>query len=171
MKQLEARWYVFGAQAVAMHGAQRTTQDVDVTVLVGASTSTIFAALRRAKLTPTFADEAFVAQTRVIPCEHEESGWKVDLVLGGPGLEEVIAAESERKRIGRRTVPVLRLEHLLVLKTLAGRTQDLGDIDRLLRARSDVDHAEVVDLLAMLEAELAESGLVTRYETIRRGAT
>ena len=32
MKRLGAKWYLFGAQAVALHGAQRTTQDIDVTV-------------------------------------------------------------------------------------------------------------------------------------------
>lgn len=171
MKQLKARWYLFGAQAVALHGAQRTTQDVDVTALVEAPPAKIFAALRRAKLRPAFEDEAFVTQTRVIPCEHLPSGWKVDVVLGGPGFEEVIAGEAELRRVGRREIPVLRIEHLLVLKMLAGRTQDLGDVDRLVRARPDIDHREVIELLSGLERELDERDLVARYETLLSAST
>lgn len=166
MKRLKATWYVFGAQAVALHGAQRTTQDVDVTVLTEAATDDVVRELKRQALTPFFDDAAFIAQTRVIPCRHDASGWKVDVVLGGPGFEELIAAEAITAKVGALSVPVLRVEHLLVLKMLAGRPQDFADVDRLLRARPEANRVEVVDLLRTLEAELVESGLVDRFEQL-----
>jgi hypothetical protein len=167
MKQLRARWYLFGAQAVALHGAQRATQDVDVTVLTDASPKAIVAALKKQKLRPRFEDADFIARTRVIPCSHLPSGWNVDVILGGPGLEEVIAAEAADTPLGSLRIPLLRLEHLLVLKILAGRPNDLADVDRLLRARGDVEHNKVKDLLAALESELSEPGLIERYEQLR----
>ena len=88
-KRVKLRWYLFGAQAVALHGVPRTTQDIDVTVLIGElPASRLVDALAREGLVAQHEDEAFLAATRVIPTEHAASGWRVDVVLGGPGLEE-----------------------------------------------------------------------------------
>jgi hypothetical protein len=165
--ELRARWYLFGAQAVALHGAQRATQDVDVTILVDTPPRDVVVALRRQKIVPRIDDAAFIAQTRVIPCDHAGSGWKIDVVLGGPGLEELIADEAIETTVGRLRVPVVRLEHLLMLKILAGRPNDLEDVRRLVRARRDIDHAEVTRLLTAIERELAADGLVGAYERAR----
>ncbi len=166
MKSIKAQWYLFGAQAVALHGAQRTTQDVDVTVLTEKSTAQLIAALKREKIVPRFSDAAFIEQTRVVPCDHGPSGWKIDVVLGSPGLEEFFASQAQLTTLGKTKAPLLRLEHLLVLKTLAGRPQDVADIDRLLKARSDVELTEVRALLMELERGLAEDGLVSRFDRI-----
>jgi hypothetical protein len=170
MRSLKARWYLFGAQAVALHGAQRTTQDVDVTVLTDEPTAALVKALRREQLVATFDDDAFIEQTRVIPCQHLPSGWKVDVVLGGPGLEELLSLEAENHRVGALRVPVVRLEHLLALKTLAARPQDLADVARLLAARPDANLDTVRALLRELESALADSELVDRFEALVRAA-
>jgi hypothetical protein len=167
MKRLKARWYLFGAQAVLLHGAPRTTQDIDVTVLTEAPTATLLRALRAERIIPRFDDEAFIAQTRVVPCEHRPSGWKVDVVLGGPGLEELIASQAIVRKLGGVSVPLLRLEHLLVLKVFAGRPQDLADVSALLSLPGkSVDFAEVRGLLLALETELAEGPLVERFDLL-----
>ncbi len=169
MKRLEARWYLFGAQAVLLHGAPRTTQDIDVTVLSDAPVATLVKALRREKIVPRYEDAAFVAETRVIPCDHPASGWKIDIVLGGPGLEELIADQATTRRLGRVIVPLVRLEHLLVLKTLAGRPQDLADVAALLALPGKtIALAEVRGLLRALEVGLAEDGLVDRFNRLAR---
>jgi hypothetical protein len=170
MRSLKARWYLFGAQAVALHGAQRTTQDVDVTVLTDEPTAALVKALRREQLVATFDDDAFIEQTRVIPCQHLPSGWKVDVVLGGPGLDELLSLEAENHRVGALRVPVVRLEHLLALKTLAARPQDLADVARLLAARPDANLDTVRALLRELESALADSELVDRFEALVRAA-
>lgn len=73
MKRLGARWYLFGAQAVALHGAARATQDIDVTVLADFETKRLLAALKREGINPDFEDAAFIAQTRVVPAKHTAS--------------------------------------------------------------------------------------------------
>lgn len=167
MKRVDARWYLFGAQAVALHGVPRTTQDIDVTVLVDSGTPALLEALRAEGITPRFDDDEFIAATRVIPADHLASGWKVDVVLGGPGLEEFIEAQALTRRVGRATVPLLRLEHLLTLKVLADRPRDLADVSRLLAVnRSTVKAPEVRELLRALEQALAEDGLVTRFDRL-----
>ena len=166
MKELRARWYVFGAQAVALHGAQRTTKDIDVTVLTDRSAADLLVALERQGIVALIDDDEFVARTRVLPCVHARSGWKIDVVLGGPGFEELVASQARPIFVEGVRAPLLRLEHLLTLKTLAGRPQDLADIDRLLRSRPEADVDEVRSILAIFETELEESGLVRRFEAI-----
>lgn len=168
MKRLGAKWYLFGAQAVALHGAQRTTQDIDVTVLGERSTEDVVAALEKQGIVSRFSDRAFVAQTRVIPCDHPASGWKIDVVLGGPGLEELFASEAEPRKLGGITVPLVRIEHLITMKVFAGRPQDLADVARLLALKRPVDLAAVKGLLSALEEGLSESGLVERLERLTR---
>ncbi len=168
MKRLGAKWYLFGAQAVALHGAQRTTQDIDVTILVERSTEDVVAALEKHGIVPRFSDREFVEQTRVIPCDHPASGWKIDMVLGGPGLEELFASEAEPRNLGGITVPLVRLEHLITMKVFAGRPQDLADVARLLALKRPVDLAAVRGLLTALEEGLSETGLVERLERLTR---
>lgn len=168
MKRLDAKWYLFGAQAVALHGAQRTTQDIDVTVLVDRPTAAVIAALEKQGIVPRFSDREFVEQTRVIPCDHPSTGWKIDVVLGGPGLEELFAAEAEARTVGGITVPLVRIEHLVAMKVFAGRPQDLGDVTRLLSLKRPVDLDAVRQLLAALEEGLSESGLLDRLERLTR---
>jgi hypothetical protein len=166
MRRLGARWYLFGAQAVALHGVPRATQDIDVTALAE-EPILVLAALRAEGISPLIDDPGFLATTRVIPAHHRGSGWKLDLVLGGPGLDELIATEAVKRRVGRVTVPVVRLEHLLVLKVLAGRERDLGDVARLLALHgARVGKAEVRDLLRELEEGLGEDGLVRRFDQL-----
>jgi hypothetical protein len=170
MRRLRAPWYVFGGQAVALHGAPRATEDIDVTVLAEASTPAVLAALRAEGIIPRVEDAGFIATSRVIPSDHRASGWKLDVVLGGPGLEELIAAGSVKRRVGRVVVPLLRLEHLLILKVLAYRPRDIADVSRLLAVNgARVDLAEVRELLAALEEAVAEGGLVARFDRILEG--
>lgn len=63
------RWYLFGAQAVLVHGGARLTADVDATAAVGKrSTTEIAAALEVVGFSSRVEDlAAFVERTRVLP--------------------------------------------------------------------------------------------------------
>ena len=167
MKRIDARWYLFGAQAVALHGAPRATQDIDVTVLVDGAAEPLLAALRAEGIIPRYDDPDFVTTSRVIPADHRASGWKIDVVLGGAGLEDAIAAEAIDHKVGRTSVPLLRLEHLITLKVLADRPRDVADVSRLLTVnRATVDADEIRQLLRALEQALGEGELVTRFDRL-----
>lgn len=88
---LGVRWYLFGAQAAILHGVARLTADVDVTVDLGSRSShDLVTALAAAGFELRVADaEGFVESTRVLPLVHEPSRMPVDVVLAGPGLEEL----------------------------------------------------------------------------------
>ncbi len=160
------RWYVFGAEAVNRYGFPRKTADLDLTIdLDGRDPVAFVPALRRAGFEPRFPDEAFIRATRVIPVVHRATHLPVDLVLAGPGLEQLFLDRARSERIGRVEIPILAPEHLVVTKILAGRPKDLEDVRELLAMRA-IDRAEIEALLSELEEALGQSDLLPRFRAL-----
>lgn len=171
---LNIGWYVFGAQAVLHWGRPRFTEDVDVTVLAGSVETT--------RLVATLSDHgftlriegtpAFVDQTRVLPLAYADGDWALDLVLGGPGLEE----DFLRRSIPTEVSPGFRVriicpEDLIVTKVLAGRPKDLDDARSVVLAqREALDRDAVRHTLSMLEDALGVSDLMPALERLFAGA-
>ena len=83
------------------------TADVDVTVLPGSLGTTVLVHSLADLFDLRVPDEdGFVAQTRVIPLVHRATTMPVDLVLGGPGLEEHFLSRSEALTMGGHPVRV-----------------------------------------------------------------
>lgn len=166
------RWYVFGAQALVLRGLPRATADLDVTLLAGdMPTPTLVRTLTRAGFALRFGDEDFVAATRVVPFVHRSVGLPVDLVLGGPGLEERFAQAASLIRVGRARVPVASPTHLVLMKALAGRLKDLQDAATLLRAlASEVDDRELDALAEEVSRALGEDDVLRNLAAARAAA-
>lgn len=166
-KRTKLRWYVFGAQAVNLFGYPRATADLDVTVDLGDnSTERFVRVLERAGFAPRFADPDFIAATRVIPVVHAASKLPIDVVLAGPGLEQLFLDEVVTRRLGRTTIPLIALENLIVTKLIAGRPKDLEDVRELV-ATAEVDHERVDRVLGLVEEALGTSELRALYRRLR----
>jgi len=162
------RWYVFGAQAVIAAGVPRATADIDITV-ESADTVGLVSRLKKAgfALRPEAADPSFVRVTRVLPFQHTRTGYGLDVVLAGPGLEEQFLGRVRRRRIGRALVPFIDTNDLLVLKVLAGRPKDLEDVGALLRTGSnEIQVSTVRTQLADVERLIDDSTLVARFDEL-----
>lgn len=171
-KRLGVRWYVFGAQAVNLHGFPRATADLDLTIDLGAlPTGAFLAELSKAGFEPQFSDPAFVAATRVVPVVHRGSLLPIDLVLAGPGLEQTFLDEAEPHELAGCEIPVLSIEHLIVTKVLAGRSRDKDDVRELLAGRPALDHTKIDVLLGLVEKALDQSDLRPLYRQLRAEAT
>jgi hypothetical protein len=92
-----------------------------------------------------------------------------DLVLGGPGLEDQFLERAAVRDLGGIKVPVARAEDLIVMKILAGRDKDLEDVAAIVAA-TELDTKDVSSTLAMVEAALGQSDLVSMWERLRAGA-
>lgn len=155
------RWYVFGAQAIAVRAAPRATQDVDVTLEVERShLAKLVSALEKRGVVHRYPDIAneLLNSGAVLPMRHR-SAMEVDVVLAGPGLEMLALDRAERIEVDGISVPVASATDLVVMKVLAGRGKDRDDIRSLLAA-GDVDIDEARDLLAQLEAALGQADLL-----------
>jgi hypothetical protein len=171
-KKLALRWYVFGAQAVNLHGFPRATADLDLTIDLGKHRSqTLVAALKKAGFDARFADDAFIATTRVIPVVHQPSGLPIDIVLAGPGLEKTFLDEAIEQKLGGVAIPVLSIENLIVTKLLAGRPRDKEDVRELVAIHSSIDDGKIESMLALLENALDVSDLSPLYKQLRAEAT
>jgi hypothetical protein len=156
---LPVTWYVFGAQGAIVRGVARLTADVDVTVLLGSVTpDDLVDALHRSGVELRVPrDDAFISATRVLPLVHVRTGLPVDVVLGGPGLEEDFARRAEMIDIGGVEVPVATATDLVIMKMIAGRPKDLADVASLLALDpAIVDFEGARATLAVIEEALGE---------------
>jgi hypothetical protein len=166
---LGVRWFVFGAQAAILHGTARLTADVDVTVALGSTTpQRLVRAAKKHGFDAQIPSPDFIATTRVIPLVHRASRFPVDLVLAGPGLEDLFFERAAKLRVGRVSVPVASLEDLIVMKVIASRPKDMEDIDALLVSRADVDVAQIRETLSLAEKTLDQSDLSPAFEACVR---
>jgi hypothetical protein len=165
--ELGAGYYVFGAQAALLHGAARLTADVDVTVRMDPEDpERLIATLRAHGFTARIADRDFIAQTRVIPLLHESSGINADVVLAGPGIEELFLQRAVQREIDGVLLSVASAEDLIVMKLLAGRPKDLQDVDAVVAGNPDLDVEQVHETLSLLEAALDQSDLVPMWQSV-----
>jgi hypothetical protein len=134
---------LFGAQAALLRGLRRSTADVDVTVLAGSMSSQELVIRLSGCFGLQVEDrEGFVAQTRVLPLVHLATQMPVDLVLGGPGIEEHFLSRCERLTIEGQVVRVPLAEDLVLMKLVAGRPRDLEDAAALVRAGAELSEVE-----------------------------
>lgn len=166
LNAIDAEWYVFGAQAALMWGRPRLTTDVDVTVKCSVSTEHLVHTLdARGFSLRIDATEAFVRTTRVVPLEHRESGLALDIVLAGPGLEELFLERAVPIDIAGTAVPFISPEDLIVTKLLAGREKDIEDVRGVLSERgSTLDLGRIRMTMRLLEDALGQSDLTPVLE-------
>jgi len=165
LSQLGVRWYVFGAQAAILYGAARFTEDIDVTVEIGTlEASALVSALVSAGFTPRISDREFIDQTRVIPILHESTKTPLDIVLAGPGIEELFFDGARLIDVSGERVPVARPEDLVVMKVLAGRPKDLDDVVAVLAAQDEFDETRARWLIELLQQALDQSDLLPLFE-------
>jgi hypothetical protein len=161
-----ARWYVFGAQAALVWGRPRLTTDVDVTVKCTVSTDQLMIALDTHGFSLRIdGTEAFIRATRVVPLEHRASGLALDVVLAGPGLEDLFLERAVPIDVAGTVIPFISPEDLIVTKLLAGREKDIEDVRGVLSERgSALDVAQIRTTLALLEDALGQSDLTPVFD-------
>jgi hypothetical protein len=162
------RWYVFGAQAVLIWGRPRFTADLDVTIEAGRAVSELVAAFRDhgMSLRPEGTD-TFIASTRVLPFRHDRSGLAADIVLAGPGLEQVFLERAINIDVAGVAVPFISPEDLIVTKVIAGRAKDLEDIRGILVERAaSLQLPYISDTLQAIEQALDRSDLLPMFESL-----
>ncbi len=167
--RLQLRWYVFGAQAAILHGAVRFTEDVDITVdIADRPRRDLVDALRLEGFALRVNDESFIEQTRVMPMLHDPTGIPVDVVLSGPGIEELFFEGSTEIVIEDVKIPIASAEDIVVMKVLSARPKDIDDVTAILGAQgAGFDDGRVRNLLGLLERALGQSDLLPLFERCR----
>jgi len=168
------RWYLFGAQAAILYGSTRLSADVDVTVDLGAEPADgLVRALAAGGFRLRVPDTGgFVERTRVLPFVHAGTGFPLDVVLAGPGIEEQFFARARTLTVEATPIIVASPEDLIVMKILADRAKDAEDVRAVMRAkRASLDVALIRSTLALLESALDQSDLLPAFEAIWQSET
>ena len=77
----------------------------------------------------------------------------MDLLFASSGIENEIVASADRLEIlPRLTVPVATTAHLIAMKVLAGRSQDLTDLGYLIAGASPTDLDNAREAAKLIQA-------------------
>jgi len=126
--------YVFiGGIALQYWGEPRFTKDIDITILVpmGEEKSVIEKIL--SKFTPRISDAFSFANRHRICLVRNKYGVDIDISLGIPGYEEEVMKRAVKFQFGKRNyIKICSAEDLIIHKSIAGRPQDLYDIESII---------------------------------------
>jgi len=96
---------------------------------------------------------------------HEPTQMPVDLVLAGPGIEEMFFERVAQVDIEGRRIPVACAEDIVTMKILSARPKDLEDATAIVMAQADhFEEQRVRHLLGLLEQALDQSDLLPAFE-------
>jgi hypothetical protein len=140
---LEVRWALIGGLAISIRSVPRFTKDLDFAVAVADDSEAegVVNRLRGRGYQPVeVLEQEYVKRLSGVRLERIESDVIVDLLFASSGIEnEVVASATRLEVLPGLSAPVATIGHLIALKTLAGRNQDLTDLGTLIPAASARD--------------------------------
>ncbi len=139
-------WVIVGAVATRAYMPERMTNDLDILVRQEDGDE----ALERLQ-----AVGYQVISRLAVPgfLLHSPDGVEVDVIFGDyPWLDEALA----QPRQDPAGYPVLDLPYLVLMKAAASRTQDLGDLSRMLGLASEEELERVRKIVARYEPDLVD---------------
>lgn len=166
LSEREILYVIIGGIAVQRWGQPRLTRDVDLTVLLQAGREEpVLREMLRAF--PGRVDDAlrFALVHRVLPVQVP-GGSEADITLGLPGYEEGVIARAVDYDLGDgRVVRLCSAEDLIIHKAVAGRPQDVMDIEGIVaRQRDRLDLAHLRRWLGEFSALLDDPAVAQRFE-------
>ncbi len=146
----EVDYLLIGGLAVSLHGVERATMDVDITVAMNPDNlAALIEAARELKLSPVLPvsleslhDLGLLRQWRAE--RHLEAfalrtpdlaGVTVDVLLFPPVEFAVMAPRADVFKVAGTNIRVVSIDDLIALKQAVGRPIDLADIEHLRRIK------------------------------------
>lgn len=140
---LKVRWALIGGLAISVRSVPRFTKDLDFAVAVAndSEAEDVVHRLRGRGYRPLeVLEQDYVERLSGVRLERGGSDVVVDLLFASSGIEnEVVASATRLQVLPRLSAPVAITGHLIALKTLAGRNQDLTDLGSLIPSASAED--------------------------------
>lgn len=161
LRALGLRWALVGGLAVSARSEPRTTDDLDLAVVVANDLEAEEAARglrgRGYRDNPQGAlleqtDVGRLASLRLVSPILTSRPVGIDLLFASSGIEpEIIAAAEIKEALPGVFLPVATLSHLLALKVLAGRLKDKVDAQTLLRYAQPGDLERAREALHLID--------------------
>src|ERR1700685_1441311 len=143
LNALKVQWALIGGLAISVRSVPRFTKDLDFAVAVAGDSHAEDVVHRlggRGYRPVELLEQEYVKRLSGVRLEHGGSDVVVDLLFASSGSEgEVVASATRLEVLPQLTAPVATTGHLIALKVLAGRNQDLTDLEALIPGASATD--------------------------------
>ncbi|MBM3129041.1 MAG: nucleotidyl transferase AbiEii/AbiGii toxin family protein [Chloroflexi bacterium] len=158
---------IIGGFAVQYWGIPRLTVDVDLTVLTPLEEGTDnFVRLILTRFHSRAPDPYELARQARLVVVQASNGSGLDISFGMPGYwDELMRRARDYELEPGKAVRLCSAEDLIIHKCIAGRPQDLRDIDGVVARQSKgLDETYIRKWLAIFAKELADSEVRDRFE-------
>jgi predicted nucleotidyltransferase len=151
LAEAKVEFVLVGGLAVALHGYQRVTMDVDVVLAMDEQNLRRFLTTAKSSgLRPTIpVTIESLAQPDLMDQWYREKGMLAFSLRGSETMATVLdilvkpvipfsdlQREATMIEVGAVSIPVASIEHLIAMKTGTGRSKDLIDIEELRRIQA-----------------------------------
>ena len=151
LQHLGIAWVLIGAHAANRYrNSARFTQDIDLLLAnTGENLTQLRVALEQAGWRVRQAD----SDGELLRLQHPALG-SADLLVAGTDYQQVAIQRARHELVDATMhVPVLTVEDVLLHKLIAGRYQDLADIEAILATRPVLDRAYLSEWMAYWSLE------------------
>jgi hypothetical protein len=156
LNALKLRWALIGGLAISVRSVPRFTKDLDFAVAVAndSEAEDVVHRLRGRGYQPVeVLEQSYVERLSGVRLERGGSDVIVDLLFASSGIEnELVASATPLQVLPRLSAPVATAGHLIALKTLAGRNQDLTDLAALIPSASAEDLETAREAVRLIHA-------------------
>jgi hypothetical protein len=152
--------------ALQWWGEPRFTRDVDITILVNSGKEE--SAIKRilSAFTPRISDALEFALKNRVCLVRSRDGYDIDISLGIPGYEEEVMRRAAQCRLRKgHAVRICSAEDLIIHKAVAGRPQDISDIESIvIRQGKKIDSNYIRKWLKEFSDALEMGEIFERFE-------
>lgn len=159
-------YVLIGGIALQWWGEPRFTRDVDVTILINLGNEETVIKKILSFFPPRIPNAlAFALKNRICLVKSKEN-YEIDISLGIPGYEEEVIKRAVGCKIDKnRIVRICSAEDLIIHKAVAGRPQDISDIESIIiRQGKTLDSKYIRKWLKEFSDALEMSEILERFE-------
>jgi len=132
-EEVSIKYAVIGGVAVITYDYQRTTKDIDITVLCNLEELKSIHDKFIQSYLPVHDDSLnFFSRNFLLPVKDKITDIKIDVAAGLTIFDDTIIKRRIRTKLGKAEFYICTLEDLIIYKLFASRHLDLGDVEMLL---------------------------------------
>jgi hypothetical protein len=145
LSKFNDRGVIIGGVAASLLGTPRFTVDLDAVFLLSLEEiPKLLTEAAKFGIEPRISDPvAFARKSRVLLLRHYASGTDIDLSLGTLPFEVEMVERSKIVEIGPVKLRLPTPEDLIIMKAIAHRHKDLGDIQAIAGSHPDLDTGRI----------------------------
>jgi len=152
---------VIGGIAVILHGLQRTTQDVDVTIAAEVEQLKPIAEKILQKFKPKKQNPVeFFQRYFVLPVIDTTTDVGIDISAGLGGFDKHVLRRSVKQSFAGRMIPCCSIEDLIIYKITANRNRDISDVEFFFKLHRDELDTKYLLKIAKSFVELERSDVL-----------